>query len=191
MVFPFPRLKFSLNIYINVEVNMTLKTMFVAVMITLSIAFSAQADSSHADIMDLVKESNAFLNENGKKALRQMNKDINKKWKKGNSYIFVVDCSGGRTLIHVKKAVIGVNLLNKLKDKKTGRYFLKDMCQKSQQNPEGIWHTYWWAKPKETRPSRKLSFVMRSERFPNYMIGSGIYSENLNMGSLNARLRVK
>ncbi len=155
-------------------------------LIAISFLFSASAfaEATHQELLKLVKESNSYITQNGKKALRKMTKNIQKKWRKGNSYIFVVDCKSGATLVHAKKSVIGMNLLNSMKDKKTGRYFLKEMCQKSKTKPKGVWHTYWWAKPNESKPSRKVSFIMRNDRYPKYMLGSGIYSETLDMKTL-------
>ncbi len=168
---------------------MVFRSLIIIMISTFLVIPFAYADATHRDVIKLVKQSSAFITKNGKKSFRQMNNDLNKKWQTGENYIFVVNCKTGKTLIHVKKAVIGVNLLSKLKDKKTGRFFLKDMCEKSQGQPEGIWHTYWWPKPKETQPSRKVSFILRNDRFPNYMIGAGIYSEILDMAKLNTKLR--
>ncbi len=158
-------------------------------LLSVSFLFSTfvMAETSSQDVVQLVNHSNKYLTQEGKKALRKMNRNIGKKWRKGNSYIFVVDCESGATLVHAKKSVIGMNLLNKMKDKKTGRYFLKDMCQKTKINPKGIWHTYWWAKPKESKPSRKVSYILRNDRYPKYMIGLGVYSKTLNLTSTQAK----
>jgi signal transduction histidine kinase len=151
------------------------------------LASPVMAEVTHQEVIGLVKESSAYLTKEGKRALKKMNRDISKQWRKGNSYIFVVDCKSGATLVHAKKAVLGMDLVSKLKDKKTGRYFLKDMCNKTNNEPKGVWHTYWWAKPKESKPSRKVSFIMRNEKYHNYMLGSGIYSETLDMSALKTK----
>ncbi len=168
---------------------MALKSIVIPLTIFFSVVFTGYAETPEQSVIQLVQEASVYISENGKRVLRRMNADINHKWKRGNEYIFVVDCVSGRTLIHVKKAVIGKNLLTKLKDKKTGRFFLKDMCQATDESPKGVWLTYWWAKPKETRPSRKVSFVKRNDRYSSYMVGAGIYSETLDTTGLNTRMR--
>lgn len=148
---------------------------------------SLYAEIKPEQVIQTVDSAFEYIEENGNRGLRKMNKEMSQKWLKGELYPFIVDCKSGLTLVHAKKAVLGVNLVTRLKDKVTGRYFLKDLCEMTGKNPNGIWQTYWWPKPKETKSSKKVSYAVRSKKFPTYMIGAGIYSETINAEKLNSQ----
>ena len=162
-----------------------IKIMIVSLVMIGLLGTSLYAEIKPKEVVNVVDSAFVYIEENGKSGLRKMNKDMNKKWLKGELYPFIVDCSSGLTLVHAKTAVLGVNLVNRLKDKVTGRYFLKDLCEMTDKSPEGIWQTYWWPKPKETKSSKKVSYAVRSKKFPSYMIGAGIYSETIDAAKLN------
>ncbi len=150
---------------------------------------SLHAEIKPEEVVQAVDSAFVYIEKNGKSGLRKMNKNMNTEWLKGELYPFIVDCKSGLTLVHAKNSVLGVNLVNRLKDKVTGRYFLKDLCEMTENNPDGVWQTYWWPKPNESKSSKKVSYAVRSKKFPTYMIGSGIYSETIDAEKLNSQLK--
>ena len=60
------------------------------------------------------------------------------------------------------------------------------MCEATKY-PNGKWVEYEWPKPGETKPSRKLAFVIAVEGTP-YALVAGIYTDSGSVNELNAAL---
>jgi hypothetical protein len=61
------------------------------------------------------------------------------------------------------------------------------LCDAAQQ-PGGSWEEYYWPKPGETEPSRKISYGIKVDGTP-YTIFAGIYSDTAKVEDLNKTLR--
>jgi signal transduction histidine kinase len=58
---------------------------------------------------------------------------------------------------------------------KTGVYLGRELCAAAK-NPNGGWVEYWWPKPGETEPSRKITFIVQVPGQP-YQVTAGLYDE--------------
>lgn len=61
------------------------------------------------------------------------------------------------------------------------------LCEAGQQQGGG-WEDYYWPKPGETEPSRKISYGIRVDGTP-YTVFAGIYSDTAKIEELNETLR--
>ena len=79
--------------------------------------------------------------------------------------------------------------LEKLKGIKLGEKFefTSRVCKAAEQ-PGGGWTEYYWPRPGETEPSRKVTYGIKVEGTP-YTIFSGIYSDTAIIEDLNKTLR--
>jgi cytochrome c len=65
--------------------------------------------------------------------------------------------------------------------------FNNRLCEAGEQ-PGGGWGEYYWPKPGETEPSRKVAYGIKVEGTP-YTIFAGIYSDTAKVEELNKTLR--
>ena len=115
--------------------------------------------------------------------------EIEWKWGEGGNYAFLIDCDNITMVNHpVKPALEGRDLSN-LQDK-TGSYFFLEYCTMAKDNPEkGGWVEYWWPKPGEEEPSRKISYIYSVPGENSKVICSGIYTDEFTQEELNKRLQ--
>ncbi len=108
----------------------------------------------------------------------------------GEIYVLVADCELGLTTAHPMAPHLVENKVDMRKiTGKKGAPFFEQLC-KLADNKMGGWAAYWWPKPGEKTPSRKLSFGMKIEiKGKKYMIVSGIYDENTSVEELNKLLK--
>lgn len=103
-------------------------------------------------------------------------------WK--DTYVLVTSCKEGKIAAHPSEKVRGLSTED-IKDKKTGRLFMKDFCESL--NPNGRWTEYWWNKLGSDKIFRKLLFVIPVEGSP-YEVAAGLYDENLSLEELNGKI---
>jgi len=65
--------------------------------------------------------------------------------------------------------------------------FNSRLCKAGEQ-PGGSWEDYYWPKPGESEPSRKVAYGIKVEGTP-YTIFAGIYSDGAKVDELNKTLR--
>jgi signal transduction histidine kinase len=98
-------------------------------------------------------------------------------WK--DTYIFVWDCSKKVTAAHpIKPEMIGQDI-SSIKDAKSGKSLYPDSaayCKMVQDSPSGVWREYWWPKPGEKEPSRKVSYYLQAKGTP-YLAIAGVYDD--------------
>lgn len=98
-------------------------------------------------------------------------------WK--DTYIFIHDCSKKVTAAHpMKPEMIGQDV-SSIKDAKSGKSIYPDSaayCKMVQDSPSGVWKEYWWPKPGEKEPSRKLSYYLSAKGTP-YLVIAGVYDD--------------
>lgn len=94
-----------------------------------------------------------------------------------NRYIWIHDIN--HTLIYnpYRKEDIGKND-KELVDKKYKNYTI--IYKKALENKDGNFVEYYWAKPNEDEMSKKIGFVKYFKDW-NWVIGSGIYMEDLEL----------
>ncbi len=107
----------------------------------------------------------------------------------GEIYLITADCETGKCLAHPMAPHLvekNVDMLT-VKDKK-GTPFFARLCEIAA-GKNGGWMEYWWPKPGEKTPSRKLAFAFRTTiNGKEYMITSGLYDDNTSVDELNALL---
>ncbi|MEJ5299537.1 MAG: cache domain-containing protein [Thermodesulforhabdaceae bacterium] len=137
------------------------------------------------EVVQKVREAAQFLAKEGNKALEEFNKKDGK-WVWKDSYIYVVDCAQATVLAHpMQPQLIGKNVIA-IKDAK-GKLFSSEICEAAK-NPKGGWVEYWWPKPGEQTPSRKLSYSLNVEG-TNHAVVAGIYDDQSSVEDLNKSLK--
>ncbi|MCP3925960.1 MAG: calcium:proton antiporter [Desulfobacterales bacterium] len=154
----------------------------------LSVCFTSSSFAASAtakDVIKYVKQAQKYLKKNGEKGLKAFNKKKGK-WVFKDSYIFIYDCSKGQIQAHpIKPQLIGKSLMG-LKDIK-GNLFFVQMCNAAKKS-KGGWTEYWWPKPGEKKPSRKLSLLV-PVKGTRFQVGAGIYNDTKSVASLNKMLK--
>jgi len=115
--------------------------------------------------------------------------DIKWKWGKKGNYAFLINCSNMKMIKHPVKPKLEGQDLSNLQDK-TGSYFFLEYCAMADKSPEiGGWVEYWWPKPGEDEPSKKISYVYAVPGESNKVVCSGIYTEKYTQEELNQKLK--
>ncbi len=100
-----------------------------------------------------------------------------------NTYVFAYDCSNGTVVAHpIRPHLIGKKFMA-LKDIK-GNYFFVQMCEAAQRG-KNEWVEYWWPKPDEKKPSRKISLLINVPGITGVQLAAGIYDDNISVQELN------
>ncbi len=149
-----------------------------AIMLTATTIF-AESPCTRDDVLKVIEKAVSILEKKQAKGLQE----VGKLRFCGNNYVFVNDFKG-RTLMHIRKHLIGKVLLG-LKDD-TGKLFFADFtraAKSSQISHNGIdyydgsgWVRYRWPKPGANSFSPKSAYIkgllMGQE---NVYVGAGIY----------------
>jgi cytochrome c len=128
------------------------------------------------DVVAKVREAASALSKTGD--LAQFNQKQGS-WVWKDTYIFIHDCSKKVTAAHpIKPEMIGQGV-SSIKDAKSGKSIYPDpvaYCKMVQDSPSGVWKEYWWPKPGEKEPSRKLSYYLSAKGTP-YLVIAGVYDD--------------
>lgn len=158
-----------------------------AVLVTaafVDMGFASEA-ATPQEVIKLINEAAQLIAEKGEAAFPELN-DPKSKWVIKDTYIFAFDCAKGTIVTHpVKPQLIGKNLMG-LKDIK-GNFFFVQMCEAAKRGNKE-WVEYWWPKPDEKNPSRKLSLLI-SVPGTIFQVGSGVYDEKITVDELNTMSR--
>lgn len=92
----------------------------------------------------------------------------------GGNYLWVQDLDDVM-LVHPTASLVGKDL-SELKDQK-GNFMIHAMTQVAQKDGAGM-SSYWWAKPDETEPKLKISYV-RMLPEAGWIIGTGAWLEDI------------
>ncbi len=145
----------------------------------------AQSDKGTArEVIKLANNAADFLSENGKSGIEEF-KDKDGRFVKEDIYVYVGNCDRNTAVAHpFKQEIVGKDLSN-LQDPK-GNYFALEMCMIKKERPKkGGWVEYWWPKPGEGEPTRKVSYVKQVPGTP-YHVVSGFWTENETVEALNS-----
>jgi signal transduction histidine kinase len=159
---------------------MTRRTLL-AFFVATAFAFAARAagaaafahDSPEAKkIVALVGEAAKLVAVKGKDAFAELKKD--KKWVNDKTYVFV-DRFDGLVLVNPPSPEIeGKNLLDWTDAK--GKKIVREFIRVAKSKGSG-WVDYYWPKPGEQKPSKKMSYVKKA-KLPtgeDIIVGAGIY----------------
>jgi signal transduction histidine kinase len=158
---------------------------FTTIFIVLSaIPALTQDKSSPAEVLAMTRKAADYIASIGKKGLEEFN-DPQSRWVVKDTYVFVINCEQGTIVSHpFSQKLRGKKLLG-LTDIK-GNLFFVDFCEAAKK-PMGGWTEYWWNKPGEKKPSRKISVVLQVPDMP-YQVGAGIYDDKLPVQQLQKLL---
>jgi cytochrome c len=126
-------------------------------------------------IIALVNSAAALIESKGKNAFPEFKKK-GSKWYTGTTYVFVDDFNGTVLVNPPTPEIEGKNLID-MKDAK-GKTLVREFIKVAETKGAG-WVDYWWPKPGEDKPSKKLSYIKKA-KMPNgamVVVGAGIYSE--------------
>jgi signal transduction histidine kinase len=155
----------------------------IAFFIAIAFAFAARAAGA-ADqpqnspegkkIVALVNEAVKLVEQKGKDAFPELRKD--KKWNNGDVYIFIDRFDGLVLLNPPSPEIEGKNLID-WQDAK-GKKIVREFVQLAKSKGSG-WVDYYWPKPGEQKPSKKMSYVKKA-KLPSgedIIVGAGMYAE--------------
>lgn len=139
--------------------------------------FSAEPRQSKEakQIVALVDSAAAFIEAKGKDAFPEFKKK-DSKWHKGETYVFVDDFNGIVLVNPPSPEIEGKNLID-MRDAK-GKALVREFITVAKTKGSG-WVDYWWPKPGENKPSKKMSYIKKA-KMPNgemVVVGAGIYAE--------------
>jgi len=138
--------------------------------------FSQSGDYRYPEtnaLVTLVDEAASLIRVKGEEAFTEFSvKDS--KWRKGDTYIFVLS-PNGTFLVHEDPGMVGKNFLE-LKDK-NGKPIVKWLIQKATGEKHCGWIHYLWAKPGQSEPVWKTTYVKlaRTKYGKDYIVGCGLY----------------
>ncbi len=144
-----------------------------------SVAF-AQESATPEEVIEKCKQAATFLASEGEAGLVQFN-DPKGPWAWKDTYVFVYDCEPMILVAHPKESLIGQEP-DKIKDAK-GSFISIDLCSAVQDSDSG-WAEYFWPKPGQDTPARKVSYMLKVPGQP-YTVGAGIYSDTVSAEELN------
>lgn len=150
---------------------------------TLSGVAAAQDHATAQEVVAKVREAAAALSKTGD--VKQFDEKQGP-WVWKDTYVFVQDCDKGTVAANpVKPELVGQSL-TMVKDAKTGKSIYPDpaiFCKEAKEKPSGFWNQYWWPKPGEKEPSRKVTFYL-SAKGTSYVACAGIYDEKATVAAL-------
>ncbi len=131
------------------------------------------------ELIRLVKDASDLVCKKGEAAFKEFRLP-DSRWRKGETYIFVLDILGNM-LVHPDPELEGKNQLD-LKDV-NGKPIIRGLLGAATDFPgksEG-WYHYQWYVPGELVPRWKSSFVslVKTPSGKSYVVGSGMYNENM------------
>jgi cytochrome c len=155
---------------------------FFALFIALVFAFAARATGA-ADlhnspeakkIVALVDQAAKLVEQKGKQAYAELRKD--KKWVNGTTYIFVLGFDGVLYVNPGSPEIEGTNRLDQTDSK--GKLVARDFIATAKSKGSG-WVDYYFPKPGEKQPSKKISYVKKAKLTSgeDVVVGAGIYAD--------------
>ena len=143
-----------------------------------------QDHATAQEVVAKVREAASTLSKTGD--LAQFNQKSGP-WVWKDTYIFIHDCDKKIMVAHpIKPEMIGQDL-SSVKDAKTGKSIYPDSdayCKTVQTSPSGTWNEYWWPKPGEKEPSRKITYHLSAKGTP-YIVNAGIYDDKATVKELS------
>jgi signal transduction histidine kinase len=124
-------------------------------------------------LVALVDEAASLIRMKGDAAFKDFTVQ-DSKWRTGDTYIFVLD-PAGTFFVHEDPGMVGKNFID-LKDR-NGKPIVKWLIQKATGEKHSGWIHYLWAKPGQSVPVWKTTYVklVRTKFGKEYIVGCGLY----------------
>lgn len=151
---------------------------FAAVAFVFAARAAGAADSHESPeakkIVALVDQAAKLLEQKGKDAYPELRKD--KRWYNGATYVFVLGLDGVLYVNPAAPEIEGTNRLDQTDAK--GKLVARDFIATAKNKGSG-WVDYYFPKPGEKQPSKKISYVKKSKLASgeDVVVGAGIYAD--------------
>jgi cytochrome c len=135
-----------------------------------------QDHATAQDVVSKVREAASTLSKTGDLAQFDQRQGP---WVWKDTYIFIYDCDKKVMAAHpIKPEMIGQEI-SSIKDAKSGKIIIPDaatFCKTVKGTPSGVWKEFWWPKPGEKEPSRKVAYYLSAKGTP-YVVIAGVYDD--------------
>ncbi|MCK9150823.1 cache domain-containing protein [Methanobacterium alcaliphilum] len=121
------------------------------------------------EVKTLVDDAVQLIEKKGSTAFSELKSDS---WVTGDLYVFVWRLDGIRVVYPPDVTGEGKNMTDLVDSngKAIGKLFIQ-----TAENGEG-WVEYYWPKPNQTEPSKKITYIKRAEyQNQTYLVGAGFY----------------
>lgn len=128
------------------------------------------------EVISKVREAVKYLHEKGDSGFAEFNAK-NSKWVWKDSYVFLYNCQQNRMISHPFRPDLVDRPILQIKDSK-GTLLFQKLCEAGKLK-DGGWVEYYWDKPGDAAPSRKISYALAADvSFKvGVQVGAGIYDE--------------
>ena len=131
------------------------------------------------ELVSLVNDASQMVRLKGEKAFKNF-RSPNSRWRKGETYIFVIDPKGNM-IVNADPELEGKNQLD-LKDI-NGKPIVRGLIDAATKIPgkAGGWYHYQWPVPGGLLPRWKSSYVqmVKAPSGKSYIVGSGMYNDKM------------
>ena len=134
------------------------------------------------EVFEMVLKGATVMENLGEEGLQAFNDPKGEfAWK--DTYVQVYNCEARQTVGHPNATYLKFTPEQwwNTQDKK-GTYLTRLLCEASK-DPNGGGVEYWWPKPGETEPSRKITFIIQVPGQP-YQVSAGIYDDKISLEEL-------
>lgn len=148
---------------------------------------AAPATATPEEVIAKVQQASKFLHEKGESGFAEFNaKDSQWVWK--DSYVFVYNCQQDKMIAHPFRPDLVDKPILQIKDTK-GTPLFEKLCEAGKKD-HGGWVEYYWDKPGEAAPSRKISYALSADvSFKvGIQVGAGIYDDKVTPEQLSELL---
>jgi signal transduction histidine kinase len=152
------------------------------------IALAIDAETATPDeVIAKVRQAANHLYEKGNSAFAEFNAKSSA-WVWKDSYVFIYDCQQDKMIAHPFRPDLVDRPILQIKDSKGTPLFQK-LCEAGKQE-NGGWVEYYWDKPGEAVPSRKISYALAAKvSFKvGVQVGAGIYDDKVTTQQLSELL---
>lgn len=126
-------------------------------------------------VIQIVNEAAILVKKDKQKAFEMFNSPASK-FNYLDTYVFVKDMQGNELVNPANPDLVGTNIYDIQGSK--GNYFVKNEIE-TLKTQDTCWQEYYWHKPGEEKPSKKIAFVRRVKvDGDTLLVGSGYYPAN-------------
>lgn len=135
------------------------------------------------EVIAKVAQAAKYLHEKGDSAIAEFNAKSSQ-WVWKDSYVFIYNCQQNRMIAHPFRPDLVDKPILQIKDTK-GTLLFQKLCDAGK-NKTGGWVEYFWDKPGDAAPSRKISYALSADvSFKvGIQVGAGIYDEKATLEQL-------
>lgn len=164
-----------------------LASLIVSVSVTPTVWAAETGAATPEEVITKVRQAAKYLHEKGESAFAEFNAK-NSQWIWKDSYVFVYNCQQDKMIAHPFRPDLVDKPILQIKDTK-GTPLFEKLCAAGKTN-NGGWVEYYWDKPGEAVPSRKISYALAADvSFKvGIQVGAGIYDEKVTSQQLGELL---